>query len=677
MFDPSLLPPAQLEFVVIADTHYMLDPGDRPLEFESRRKQTARAEVALNLVASLNPAFVVHLGDLVQEYPETDRFEEALDGALRQLKRCGVDPHHVPGNHDIGDKPDPTMPTHPVDAQSLARYHAACGPSWYGFDHADCHFIVLNSQILNSGLPETQFQRAWLEQDLAAHPGKRTFLFLHLPPYLWDENEPGLGHYDNIDRPDRRWLLALVRRYWIEHMAAAHVHFAFFDRIDHTRYRIFPSPSFTRPGFSHLFTGPPPPEQGRDDAAKLGFTLFRVLPDRTDVHTLRTGGALDLPDNAPKRLITRTPAGLPHSPLGLTLCHPLSPAAEVPLAYPSVVRQRVRNDYPLLACLELGITSVRVPHTDLADSLQAQRLAILRDEGVHIAATYLHPHLTQFPNILLRHRDRADTWEIQLPGALLPSADQIQILKQCQTPSPLALAPIVPGEKQKGKQHPRTRIGYRLEELASLDRLLKKTRFKIDRVLCRIDAGISPWDFAKQVRNLSRLTHIKALDLSLELTDLDDRLNENRAAEACFAAALLPGSKLYVEPLIDLDRTLDVTHGLLDPLCNPRPPFHILRCLNTVLYGPSRPDARFVPSDAETGPLKIRTLTAPDTVFCLLLSEIEHATPPQDLPLLTDTPAEAPVRLYRLREGTVEIGPLREIQKALTTVSTPLLLTTA
>ena len=74
--------------------------------------------------------------------------------ARGQLARCGIDPKWVAGNHDVGDKPDPTMPTHPVSQQSLEAYHRDFDRSWYSFDQSDCHFIVLNSQILNTTLPE-------------------------------------------------------------------------------------------------------------------------------------------------------------------------------------------------------------------------------------------------------------------------------------------------------------------------------------------------------------------------------------------------------------------------------------------------------------------------------------------------------------------------------------------
>ena len=241
MFDKSFLPSAQLEFVLISDTHYMLDTGDRPVEFESRRKQTSRAEVALKLAASLRADFAIHLGDIAQEYPGTERFRQAREEALRQMERCSLDARLVPGNQDVGDKPDPTMPTRPVTPESLGRYHAMHGRSWYSFNRSGGHFVVLNSQILNTGLPEAQVQRDWLERDLRLNRESRAFLFLHLPPYLWDGDEAGLGHYDNIDQPARAWLMDLVRRHNIELLAAGHVHFAFFDRIGLTRFHTIPA----------------------------------------------------------------------------------------------------------------------------------------------------------------------------------------------------------------------------------------------------------------------------------------------------------------------------------------------------------------------------------------------------------------------------------------------------
>ncbi len=50
------------------------------------------------------------------------------------------------------------------------------------------------------------------------------------------------------------------------------------------------------------------------------------------------------------------------------------------------------------------------------------------------------------------------------------------------------------------------------------------------------------------------------------------------------ATATVSGARLFLEPLVDLDRTMDAPPGLLDRLCNPRTVFHVVRTLNTILF---------------------------------------------------------------------------------------------
>jgi hypothetical protein len=578
-FDLSLLPQDPLlSFVVVADTHYMLDPGEGPLEFESRRHQSRRAAAAWRQVAALSPDFVVHLGDLVQEYPETPDFDRALDGAMEQLRGyCPFPVYHVAGNHDVGDKPDPTMPTHPVTAEGLAAYHRRFGSSWYSFDRGPLHGIVVNSQILNSDLEAADEQRRWLEADLAAHSGRRLAVFTHLPPYLSHHSEAGLGNYDIIDQPDRTWLLDLVRRYEAEVFFAGHVHFAFADQAGPTRYRLTPSTSFTRPGFSHLFCAAPPPERGRDDWPKLGFYWCRVFAERLDLHFIRTSMARG-EDVWPSGRRVVTPAPAPNSRgcgcLGLGLSHPLAETGQVPIAFPSLVRQPVRNDYPLLSLLELGAAVVRFPWTDLVDPHQRRRLEILRDEGVALQATLLWDGRQDLIDTEKEYGDQVDYWEVQLPGGPSPSGALLERLADFSGRARLGLAAVVAGERIGGKQHPRARVGFRAGELAGLAERVQCSGVKLDFTLCRFDADVEPMAaLAAAPADIGRLDCLLPLEASPGLSPL----------AALFAVQILPAARLFLEPFITLDRTMDAQSGLLDSWCNPGPSFHMLRVLHAVI----------------------------------------------------------------------------------------------
>ena len=67
LFDRRFLPHALFEFVIVSDTHFILNPEPYAVEFDSVRRWSARVERALQLVADLQPELVIHLGDQHQE----------------------------------------------------------------------------------------------------------------------------------------------------------------------------------------------------------------------------------------------------------------------------------------------------------------------------------------------------------------------------------------------------------------------------------------------------------------------------------------------------------------------------------------------------------------------------------------------------------------------------------
>lgn len=586
--DGSYLEGAQLEIELVADTHF-LQPGMRGAEeFPSRGKQTDRARLVLGYFGDAEVS--LHLGDLVQEYPEMEGFIPAYEAGLLELEATGAEIGIVVGNHDVGDKPDATMPTHPVEESMLEWYHQRVGPSWYVIERAGMAIFVLNSQILNTGMDAEAAQRRWLEASLEAAEGKRKLLFFHLPLYLDGPEEPGLGHYDVIGEPGRGWLVELIRKHGVEFAGGAHVHWAFFDRIGKCRYFQFASSSFTRPGFGQLFAAGPAPEQGRDDYPKLGFYRLRVLSERIDVHFIRTEGAPDRfrpPAPGFRPFLTRISAGLPGCRVGMSLVQPVSHRADVPIVFPSVIRHTVRNDYPLLLIQELGVRHLRVPDGDLDRPFQLERLSLLIGEGLSydLNGFSLERLVDQAREGIGGKRPLNVEW--QLEGVVLPDAERLRKARAELegTGIGLSLCPVVPGPLIAGKQHPRTRFGYDEESLQNLVDFLKEEDLEVDRVLFRLESGNSNVERIRALRaGTGRGDSAPRLDFAFALGSLDDATNCRESLEALVASLLFEESRFFLEPLIDFDRTMDVANGLLDGRCNPRPAFNRFRLLNTLLF---------------------------------------------------------------------------------------------
>lgn len=588
-YDRTFLPPAQFEFVVLGDTHFILDPEPYAVEFDSVRSWPQRGAWAWQCVAALDADFVIHLGDLTEENAARPQQPESRRRACRQYEQHGIRPRQVAGNMDIGDKPDATMWTEWVTPEALARYEAQFGRSWYSFDHQGLHVVILNSQIMNGPMTEEAEQWDWLEADLAAHMNQRIVMCLHMPPFFVDEEEPDTGFYNSINEPARSRLTALMRQYRIACVFTGHTHFRAFNRVDDTRLYIAPSTTTSRAGFYEAFSTSPPPEQGRNDPAKLGFFLVRAYENAMRVHMIRTHGQTtpDEAENGWSRLLYRTSHDLPQSPVGAFLRTPLAMQSAGALAWPSVLRQRVRDDHPFMALLEAGVRHVRIPLSDLDDDLQSRRLALLREEGIAITAVWLWSDRLDLPASAALHTDKVDTIELQIPGELYPDAHILGGLIQCREESglPLVLTPIIAREQTQGKYHPRTRFGYRREELEALDAHLGAQEIRIDRILCHIDPDASPWEELNAWDACRGLSYITAFDYVVRLPGADEKAHIRCVAEALFAAALQPGCRLFFDPPVDLDRTNDLNNGLLDRLSNPRPAYQVMQCLNTVLFG--------------------------------------------------------------------------------------------
>ena len=580
-FDRSDLPEADLEFVVIADTHHLVDPGMYKAKGDSVtpeivREWSDRGDWALALAKATETALVFHVGDLAQEYPGSRFFDTGRRAAVTQFEESGLEVNFAAGNMDIGDKPDPTVPAGWVEPGFLKRWDEDFGKSFFSRTAGDSHFIVLNSQIMNTTLPEAIEQREWVEADLAAHASCRIFMFMHLPPYLVDEDEPGLGSYDVLDNPDRAWLLDLCRRYEVEAVFSGHTHFQVFNRAGDTRLYTLPSTTTTRPGFYEAFNVRPA-DRGWIDTTKLGFFLVRVRDGATSVHLIRTSGETHAHHLTGTRILSGTITDLPHSPAGAYLRLPITNKSDGAISYPNHVRHRIRDDYPLLGCVEAGIRHVRFPIHDLDVDLQNEQLAVLRGDGAQLTATVLCPKPGDITAAARKASD-ADFIEVQLTNRFFPDGEDLAALAELREAGVgVALAPLA--LEDTGKVHMRSRTGYRPRELPRLDDLLTDHGVHLDRAVCMIDDTEPVWS---EIRSFdTELRSIGGLDFLVPM-GTDDQANALAAAEAMFAAATMaelpdlsrsaPGSRPgdqsgaraarpVVEPSPSLPRDQGAEHG--------------------------------------------------------------------------------------------------------------------
>ena len=585
-FDFSLVEEPLFQFLVVADSHDRLVGAVDP-EFPSRARQHDRVMALLALLKKMPAEFLVHMGDLVQDYPETAAFQESISTAVKAFHQLPMPIHHVAGNHDVGDKPDRTMPTHPASEESLTYYHELCGQSWYRIDREDCCLLVINSQILDTGMAAEIEQRAWLEAEMQAAQGKRIFLFFHLPLYLGQRNEQAMGNYDILGNVSRKWLLDLIEKHDVKFAGGAHVHFAFFDTIAQAEYHQFASPTFTRPGFSHLFSSAPPSERGRNDCGKLGFYLVRVFAGEIKLHFIRMAGVTDLGDLLPDGssiVITPAHGGARGSSLGATLREPILRAVEVPFTFPSVVRQHVRNDYPFYNLREMGAAHIRAPWHDWEDEAQRRRLGQLTKAGVSLTLFSLDETGERFPS-LQSDASAPTAMEWQLPGRVIPPEKEFaQWIAQCRECNlQTALSPVIPSSAPSGKQHPRTRIGYNAAGIAEVRAWLREREESVDRLVIDLGFDPEPWETWTQLAE-QKAPGDPDWDFKFEFDSVDDDHNCVALTEAFALNLAVPGSRLFVDPLTDHDRTMDEANGLCDTMHNPRPMFNVYRSLNGILF---------------------------------------------------------------------------------------------
>ncbi|SOZ20105.1 Calcineurin-like phosphoesterase family protein 5 [Cupriavidus taiwanensis] len=568
-------------FVVIADTHVNQSEEQASSFFPLNRLANQRAAQAFNAAARYDPSFAIHLGDIVHPIPSHPGFHEAAENYRRLSNALKCPVHLTPGNHDVGDKPWPLAPVAQIVPEFMAAYEREFGSQWYQWHHEDCHFFVLNTSLLNTGLPEEREQQAWFEQQLARTTG-RIFLCLHYPPYVRDPDEP--SHYDNIDEPGRRWLLALLAEHQVEAVFCGHVHNLWYDQYAGTEIYLLPSTAFVRQDYSELQRClPPGQEGGRQDVDKLGFFVVDVYETGHVARFIRSDetdpAGVSLDDTLSASVLHPKCQKLPN--LGIDPGYPWASDVEIQPsgALDAFDSKLVRNDYPLFTLFDLGVSRMRIPLSDFSRPEAVQRFQKLKRIGMRA----------------------------QIVATSLPSADQIKTLQEL-APGIDALELVAP-ESELHRQV--GRVSAVMDQLPGLRLIVSKLRqpcdAKVDgltyghlifhgwvpaeaeQIHALADAGYtqaeisfrvrfaeSPLEMAERISTMSRETGMRAGMLVRLATDNPAQPQDDepalcmRLVEAAVAAYRHPTLNVVLEGMVDFDRGYFLRLGMVDRSFNPR-----------------------------------------------------------------------------------------------------------
>ncbi|MDX3905978.1 MAG: metallophosphoesterase [Pigmentiphaga sp.] len=583
-------------FAVIADSHVNPSEHDRISPFESHRLTNARLRHTVRTLNGLRPAFVMHVGDMIHPVPEAVSYPQAAEQFRQAVAQLECPIHLVPGNHDVGDKLADYVPAGAIRPDYLELYSRHFGRHFYSFDAHGCHFVVINTSLINSGLPQEQEQARWLEADLAANQGGRCFLFMHYPPFVATEDEH--GHYDNIDPPGRAWLLDVVARHGVAVAFTGHVHNFFVNRHAGTFFYLMPSTAFVRADYAEALHAGQPPEHelGRNDAAKLGVMVVDVYEDAVVPQFVRTFGMSRAGDEVlPQRDWPRLPPAAGELPtLGLELRYGWTALYDIP--YSSMLdefrRKRARNDYPILALWEMGVRKLRVPLDDLLDDSARKRMEILAASGGRFTVFHFGmPNDAELDRIR-QSRGAVEGLELILKWPPAPDLKARLIAIRDRAGVPLVLSRFwnASGESRDGKQikllvdHGFTCNDDKLPALlgAAGAESVQGIVFRIDRETAA-RTGIEQAVAAAERAGLRAQVHMRLADDSPARARCDEWSNTSRVLEAALCSHYYRGHTIFLDTLSDVDRGYFPRVGLIDRLGNPRRAGRSLRNLNGAL----------------------------------------------------------------------------------------------
>ena len=182
-------------------------------------------EVFLDEMAALRPDLVLHSGDVSFNGPDAP---DDIVFAREQIERLTVPWLAVPGNHDVGEPGNRPRLKQPVTRERLAVWRETFGADRHlhdigADDGSGWRFVLLNSEIMGSGLPAEAEQAHFLERAFATAGARQIGLMLHKPLFLTDPDATG-EHGGSVLKGARMPVLDLLRRRPPAFVTSRHLH---------------------------------------------------------------------------------------------------------------------------------------------------------------------------------------------------------------------------------------------------------------------------------------------------------------------------------------------------------------------------------------------------------------------------------------------------------------------
>ncbi len=171
----------------------------------------------LKRVKNERPDRVVDLGDCINNGTSGE-----LEYYREVVNKTDVPFLHVPGNHDVGEGPDPDR---------IRQYEKCFGEPHWAFDLEAFRLIGVNTSCLWKSSDELiRRELDWLIKAVTDARDKPIMVFMHVPLFRKHADEENSFHV--IDKPLRHEIIEILSAASAVHVYAGHTHY--FEEPEHT-----------------------------------------------------------------------------------------------------------------------------------------------------------------------------------------------------------------------------------------------------------------------------------------------------------------------------------------------------------------------------------------------------------------------------------------------------------